>query len=98
MEVSPGDWNALLARLGLGDVYLSREYVESACLLEPGEPTFLCAEETVFPCILREFRGRVDVTTPYGYGGPVAGGGGPERFYSAYEDWCRGRSVVSTFV
>ena len=98
MEVAAGDWNALLARLGLGDIYLTREYVESACLLEPGTPSFLHAEGTVFPCILREVRDRVDVTTPYGYGGPVARAGGAEAFYAAYQDWCRERGVVSTFV
>lgn len=99
MEVAAGDWNALLARLGLGDVYLTREYVESACLLEPGAATFLHAEGTVFPLILREFEGRRDVVTPYGYGGPVAApGGDAPGFYEAYEQWCRDRAVVSSFV
>jgi len=101
VEVGPGGWNALLARLGLDDVYLRREYVESACRLEPGKPgkpTFLQTEDVVFPCILREFRGRTDVTTPYGYGGPVASGGVADAFYAAYEDWCTERGVVSTFV
>jgi serine/alanine adding enzyme len=98
MEVDPGDWNALLARLALDDVYLRREYVESACRLEAGEPLFLHAEDTVFPCIRREFRGRRDVTTPYGYGGPVAAGGDAGAFYAGYEHWCREGGVVSTFV
>ena len=57
MEVAAGEWNALIARLGLDDVYLRREYVESACLLEPGEPTFLEASEVAFPCIVRELVG-----------------------------------------
>jgi serine/alanine adding enzyme len=98
VEVAPGDWNALLARVGLGDVYLTREYVESACLLEPGRPTFLHAGGAVFPCILREVRDRIDLTTPYGYGGPVAPDGNADGFYAAYENWCAERGVVSTFV
>jgi serine/alanine adding enzyme len=98
MEVDAGDWNALLARLGLEDVYLTREYVESACRLEAGQPTFLHLGDTVFPCIRREFRNRTDVTTPYGYGGPVSAGADADAFYAAYEDWCRERDVVSTFV
>jgi serine/alanine adding enzyme len=99
MEVAPGDWNALLARLGLTDVYLTREYVESACALEPGDPVFLADAEVVFPLILREAEGRRDVVTPYGYGGPVArDGAAAGAFYGAYEEWCRDRGVVSTFV
>jgi serine/alanine adding enzyme len=98
MDVAAGEWNALLAQRGLDDLYLRREYVESACRLEPGEATFLSVGETVFPCILRELRGRTDVTTPYGYGGPVAAGGDAEAFYARYEAWCRERGVVSTFV
>jgi serine/alanine adding enzyme len=97
-EVAAGEWDELLARLGLEDVYLRRKYVESACAIEPGAPTFLYSNGTVFPCIVREFEGRADVTTPYGYGGPVNGDGDAPAFYSAYETWCRDRGVVSTFV
>jgi hypothetical protein len=99
MEVAPAEWNALLARLGVHDVYLRREYVESACLVEPGTAAFLHAEGVAFACIVREFADRLDVTTPYGYGGPVAGDGGRAgAFYEAYEEWCRERGIVSTFV
>ncbi|MGN6429398.1 MAG: lipid II:glycine glycyltransferase FemX [Gaiellaceae bacterium] len=98
IEVEPGDWDALLARLGVDDVYLRREYVESACTIEPGTPTFLSEGEVVFACIVREFRGALDVTTPYGYGGPVAGPRDADAFYGAYREWCRERGVVSTFV
>jgi hypothetical protein len=99
MEVAAGEWNALLARLGLTDVYLSREYVQSACLLEPGAPLFLAHGDVVFPLILREFEGRHDAITPYGYGGPVAGDpAAAPAFYAAYEEWCRARGIVSTFV
>jgi serine/alanine adding enzyme len=98
IEVEPGDWNALLARLGVEDVYLRREYVESACTIEPGTPTLLSAGDVVFPCILRQFRDAFDMTTPYGYGGPVAVAEDAEAFYSAYREWCRDRGVVSTFV
>ena len=98
IEVEPGDWNALLARLGVEDVYLRREYVESACTIEAGTPTFLADGDVVFPCILREFRDALDVTTPYGYGGPVSVAEDADAFYAGYREWCRERGVVSTFV
>jgi hypothetical protein len=97
-EVDPGEWNALLARLGLEDVYLRREYVEAACRIEPGAPTFLSEGDTVFPCIVREFRGRLDVTTPYGYGGPVSASAEADAFYAGYEEWAAERGIVSSFV
>jgi serine/alanine adding enzyme len=98
IEVEPAEWDALLARLGVEDVYLRSEYIESACTIEPGMPTFLADGDVVFPCILRQFRDAFDVTTPYGYGGPVAVAEDAEAFYSAYRGWCRERGVVSTFV
>ncbi len=52
-EVGPGDWDGLLAELGLADAYYRRPYVESACVLEPGEPLLLEHEGTVFAAILR---------------------------------------------
>ena len=107
VEVAPAAWDPLLDRIGGGDAYLLRGYVESARLLEPGKPLLLhLADEggdVVFALILREIDGepgRLDAITPYGYGGPVAVGPEPpvERFYEAYESWCRSADVVSTFI
>ena len=88
-EVAPAEWDAVAPH----DAYLSREYAESAVLLDPGELVLLHAEGTVFPCVVRELDGVRDVTGLYGFGGPV----GDERFYAAYEDWCRERGIVTTF-
>ncbi len=106
-EVAADSWDALLEELGVADVYLQREYVEVACLLEPGRPALLHLParggDVVFPCIVRDLpdaSGRRDVTTPYGYGGPVVAGEDPPAadFYELYERWCRENRVVTTFV
>ena len=93
-EVAPADWNGLLAELGYDDAYLRREYAESAVALDPGELVLLHAEGAVFPCIVRPFDERRDVTGLYGFGGPV---GKSPRFHELYEDWCRERGIVTTF-
>jgi serine/alanine adding enzyme len=97
-EVPAAEWDELLARLGYADAYLLRAYVEASCVLDPGEPVLLEDESIVMACIVRAANGTEnDVTTPYGYGGPV-GPGSHERFYEQYEDWCRKRGIVSTFI
>ncbi len=106
-EVEPAEWDELLERLGCADVYLQRAYVESARLLEPGRLAFLhhsaSGGDVVFCCIVREIpaaAGAHDVTTPYGYGGPVAvGRDAPvQGFWNLYEGWCAASDVVSTFI
>jgi Acetyltransferase (GNAT) domain len=96
-EVPADEWDELLAELGCADAYLLRAYVEASCVLDPGEPVLLHAEDTVMACIVRPIAGSDlrDVTTPYGYGGPVGGGA---DFSEEYETWCTERGIVSTFV
>jgi hypothetical protein len=81
----------VLEELGFVDVYLTREYVEAATLLEPGRPLYLRTDKAGFAAILRD--DPTDVITPYGYGGPVGPG-----FWEPYGDWCREQGVVTTFV
>ncbi len=105
-EVSAGEWDELLAELGCLDAYLLRGYVRGASVLDPGEPTLLHVREkggdVVLACIVRAIpeADALDVTTPYGYGGPVGTGAEPpfERFSELYETWCAERDVVSTFI
>ncbi len=107
IELAPAEWDALLADVGLADPFLRSDYVEAACLLDPGRPMLLAcsraAGSAVFACIVREIPGapgQVDVTTPYGYGGPVVTGDAAlaETFYGRYDAWCRERGVVTTFL
>jgi serine/alanine adding enzyme len=96
-EVPAAEWDGLLTELGCADTYLLRAYVEASGVLDRGEPVLLQYEDTVFACLVREIPGTDlwDVTTPYGYGGPVGQAAG---FPDAYEAWCAERGVVSTFV
>jgi hypothetical protein len=97
-EVPAGEWDELLARLGRADAYLLRAYVEASCVLDAGDPVLLHADGAVMACIVREIAGSDlrDVTTPYGYGGPV--GTDIAGFFEPYDGWCRERGIVSTFV
>ena len=95
-EVAPAEWDVLLAEVGVADAYLLRAYVEASCVLDPGEPVLLEHDGAVMACIVRQVPNSdaFDVTTPYGYGGPVGSSAG---FHEAYEAWCADRGVVSTF-
>jgi serine/alanine adding enzyme len=88
-EVEPAAWDGLQL-----DAYYRRAYVESACVLEPGEPLLLEHDGTVFAAIRR--REPVDVITPYGYGGPA--GDDLAAFWPAYDEWAREQGVVTTFI
>jgi serine/alanine adding enzyme len=106
VEIDPPHWDELLARLGCADAYLLCEYLESARVLEVGRPVLLhlagADGDVAFPLIVRELRSGdgADVTTPYGYGGPVATGPAPptQEFWEQYGDWCRANGVVTTFL
>lgn len=106
VRVSGAAWDPLLARLGLTDAYLRRDYVVAACVLEPGEPVLLhCAGpggDIVFAFILRDIPGGAgdrDIVTPYGYGGPVGAGAEPPlaAFHAGFAEWCTSERVVSAF-
>lgn len=106
-EADPAEWDELLSELGCADAYYLRRYVEASCFLEPGDPILLHVDgargAVFFAAIRREIPGAralTDVTTPYGYGGPLAAGPAApvEAFWPLYEDWCRERGVVATFV
>jgi serine/alanine adding enzyme len=94
-EVSAGEWDELLRELSCADAYLLRAYVEASCVLDPGEPVLLEHDGAVLACIVRAIpdTDAYDVTTPYGYGGPVGG-----ELDQAYGRWCTERGIVSTFI
>ena len=104
LEVAPNEWDDLLDRIGVRDVYFRRAYLESAELLGQGRPAYLHFEaadaQVVFPVLVRDAPdGYADVGTPMGYGGPVGSGDVPASaaFFDAYDAWCRENRVVATF-
>jgi lipopolysaccharide/colanic/teichoic acid biosynthesis glycosyltransferase len=96
-EVDAEEWEALTAD---ADVYFRRAYVEASALLDDGRPLFLHlpGEEVGFAAILREEP--ADVTSPYGYSGPLSLTEGAElgHFWERYDAWCRERGIPATFV
>ncbi len=100
--VAEDEWDARLDRLGLTDAYLRHGYLRAGAVLSPAEPVLLHLAgpggDVVFAGLCRAEP--TDLITPYGYGGPVTAGGDPPvlAFAAAYEDWCRARGAVSTFV
>ncbi len=106
-EVPAGEWDDLLTSLGVADIYLRRDYLHTAALIEPGRPTLLHYGsgygDVVFACIVRELPGGADgcdLITPYGYGGPVGAGDSPpyEAFADALADWARASGAVTAFM
>jgi serine/alanine adding enzyme len=106
-EVEPEAWDRVLDEAGLHDVYARSAYLAASSILDLGRPRLLVVNAAggtvVFPVLLRDIPGRRglrDVTTPYGYGGPLGSGVAPpsEAFEEAYAGWCERMGVVSTFI
>ena len=106
LEVAVEDWDPLLKRIGLDDIYLRAPYLRLAATIETGQPVLLHLERegghVVCPLLVRHIpnSGLRDAITPYGYGGPVATGIEPpvRAFDAAWAAWCSEREVVTTFV
>ena len=106
-EIEPDAWDRVLDEAGLHDVYARSAYLAASSIVEPGQPRLLRVEDgggsVAFPVLVRDIpgaRGLRDVTTPYGYGGPLGSGVRPpwDAFEKAYARWCERSGVVSTFI
>lgn len=105
-EINEPTWDETLATRGLVDVYLQAGYLAACAVLERGQPRLLTLDRggsgVVFPVLVRPVPGGslFDVTSPYGYGGPVGFGASPpwDEFHADYARWCEDMGVVTTFV
>ena len=82
------------------DVYYLPEYARAAAAIERGEACILHRDGVVFPVVVRETpTGVRDVTNPYGYGGALAPDDeSGQAFYAWYDEWCRERGIVTSFI
>ncbi|HSV89010.1 MAG TPA: GNAT family N-acetyltransferase [Bacteroidales bacterium] len=116
LEPGGGKWLDLWTQSAEKDVFAHPSYLS---LFEDSKTKALAffwkSDEcsVLFPFLLRSIReesfwrhehGDVyDITTPYGYGGPVAISGNPSnehyrRFFSAFHDWAERNNIVSEFI
>lgn len=112
-------WDAALARLPkrMHDVYFTSTYNllwqrngdgrAMGCIFTRGETLilypFLLRDLSSLPYLGEEFSGYHDISTAYGYGGPLiyTRGGDEdavETFRRAFDHWCTHKNVVSEFV
>lgn len=114
---SRNKWLEILEQLGDPgpDIHYRPEYC--GLYRHTGEPRlFVCREGpdvVAYPFLLRRVNsiaaltgkletGLYDITTPYGYGGPLstrgAGKGAWEKFYQSFEEYCADQDIVTEFV
>jgi serine/alanine adding enzyme len=104
-------WNSLLDEFSNTDIYFSHEYFMSALLLDEGEAMLFVFENAdgkiAYPIIKRTIENEgdlelYDITTPYGYGGPLISCSGSEgallsEFRKEFGAYCQRHHIVSEF-
>lgn len=105
-------WNSLIDGFSEQDIYFSYEYFMSSLLLDEGEAVlfFFKSENgrVAYPVVKRKIANGAnmelwDITTPYGYGGPLVSVAGDEQallleFREAVGEYCVSHNIVSEFV
>ena len=104
-------WNRLIAGFSNTDIYFSHEYFMSALILDEGEAMLFVFENAdgkiAYPVIKRTIANEgnlelYDITTPYGYGGPLISCSGSEgalrtEFRKEFEAYCQRHHIISEF-
>lgn len=105
-------WDQLIAEFSNADIYFSHEYVMSALLLDKGEGLMFHFEnpdgKIAYPVIKRTIENEkklelYDITTPYGYGGPLIACTGDEEalltaFRNELDAYCRRHHIIAEFM
>ncbi|HSP22153.1 MAG TPA: GNAT family N-acetyltransferase [Planococcus sp. (in: firmicutes)] len=104
-------WKEILDSMRIRDVYYSSHYFLSALSLDPGEALMFYYSDQdgsiAYPFIKRRIEGKpsgyFDITTPFGYGGPVVRGDGNSdalvaRFMEAFSGYCRDEHIIAEYI
>ncbi|WP_422123797.1 GNAT family N-acetyltransferase [Planococcus sp. X10-3] len=106
-------WQQILDLFKINDIYFTREYLLSALKLDPGEVMlFYYVDEEghgeiIYPFIKRQLNNdgtpNYDITTPFGYGGPVLkvnndGSKLAANFLRVFSEFCRGEKILAEFI
>lgn len=105
-------WNSIIDGFLKQDIYFSHEYFMSSLLLDEGEAILFFFEsrngKVAFPVVKRKIENEsnmeiYDITTPYGYGGPLVQASGDEQallleFRDALDEYCQAHRIISEFV
>ncbi|MGE5483103.1 MAG: lipid II:glycine glycyltransferase FemX [Bacteroidota bacterium] len=107
------NWNTVLAAMPQMDIYYTPDYAEIQQEIGEGSPRLAVWEHpdwggpVVYAFLVRDIPGcpgLFDITTPYGYGGPVYAGDRQSAasamgaFRREFNDYCRDSHVVSEFI
>ncbi len=105
-------WNHLIAEFANADIYFTHQYFMSALLVDKGEALLFHFKspdgKIAYPVIKRTIENDkkldlYDMTTPYGYGGPLIACTGDKEallteFRNELDDYCRRHHIISEFV
>ena len=105
-------WNGIIDGFSEQDIYFSHEYFMGSLLLDEGEAILFFFEngngKVAYPVIKRKIENGAnmelwDITTPYGYGGPLVSANGNQQallleFREAVDEYCKANRIVSEFV
>lgn len=104
-------WKEILDFMRIRDVYYSSHYFLSALSLDPGEALMFYYSDQdgsiAYPFIKRKIDGEppdyFDITTPFGYGGPVVRAEGDSTvlvtgFIEAFSGYCRDERIIAEYI
>lgn len=106
-------WQQILDLFNLRDIYFAREYLLSALKLDPGEAMLFYYidedgyGEIVYPFIKRQLKEEgalfYDITSPFGYGGPVLKINNDasklaSNFLTAFGDFCKAEKIIAEYI
>ena len=107
-------WDGIVRSFGAHDAYWLSGYVKAFMIHGDGDPLLIVYENggtRGINVVMKrdiakdpDFAGKIpegkyfDLSTPYGYGGWLTEGDGPEELFRVYEEWIRENGIISEFV